>query len=220
MIQLARARVQAGGVSERRLARLAEISQPHLHNVLKGIRTLSPEATDRLMRALDVSIPEVIWSGGEIQASDIRAIPLLRDRIGPGYVASFETFRGYMPFPARLVATLVEPLAAWLATDLSLPAEFRAGDLVLLDQNTGERMASGLAGGRLVVENAGVRVRYVRRVRGTLEVAGNLTGPGHWRRISLRGRDVLDIVRARIVWIGRELETPFAGSPDPPRAGD
>ena len=220
MIQLARARVHAGEVSERRLAKRAEISQPHLHNVLKGIRTLSPEATDRLMRVLDVTMPEVIWSGSDIHAADVRAIPLLRDRVGPGYAPSFETFRGYMPFPARLVANLVEPLAAWLSADLALPAEFRAGDLVLLDQNTGERMAAGPASGRVVVESAGVRVRYVRRVHGTLEVAGNLTGAGHWRRISLRGRNLLDIVRARIVWIGRELETPLAGPFDPPRAGD
>lgn len=220
MLQLARVRVHAGEVSERGLARQAGISQPHLHNALKGIRTLSPEATGRLMLALDVSMPEVIWSGGEFQASEVRAVPLLRDRIGPGYAASFETFRGYMPFPARLVATVTQPIAAWLAADLALPSEFRAGDLVLLDQSPVERTAAGPAGGRVVIENAGVRVRYVRRVHGNLEVAGNLTGPGHWRRISLRGRNVLDIVRARIVWIGRELETPLAGPLDPPRAGD
>ncbi len=52
LIDVARERVRAGEFTERALARIAEVSQPHMHNVLKGIRALSPDSADRLMRAL------------------------------------------------------------------------------------------------------------------------------------------------------------------------
>ena len=94
--------MHAGEVSERGLARLSNISQPHLHNVLKGVRTLSPEAADRLMRAMDITIPQVLWSGGGVDATQISAVPLLRARIGPGSTASFDAFRGYVPLPLGL----------------------------------------------------------------------------------------------------------------------
>ena len=38
-----RTRIQNGELTERSLARLTGISQPHIHNVLKGAKILSPE---------------------------------------------------------------------------------------------------------------------------------------------------------------------------------
>jgi plasmid maintenance system antidote protein VapI len=46
------ARIAQGDVTERALARQAGISQPHLHNILKGVRGLTPDVADRLMLAL------------------------------------------------------------------------------------------------------------------------------------------------------------------------
>jgi hypothetical protein len=219
---LARERVRSGVVSERGLARHSDISQPHLHNVLKGIRTLSPLAADRLMRALGVTIPQVVWSEGGIDITNIRAVPILRNRIGPGGTASFDAFRGYMPFPAGQVANLVEPRAAYLAADLALPSQYRAGDLVLLDSNTALRAVPGASSCWIVAESSGLRVRYLRRAPGGLEAASDpgLFGARDWRTISLQGKNILEIVRARIVWIGREMETPLSGSPEPARTGD
>jgi hypothetical protein len=191
-----------------------------LHNVLKGIRALSPEAADRLMRAMDITIPQVLWSGGGVDATQIGAIPLLRARIGPGSTASFDAFRGYVPLPAGLINGLTGPLTAYLAADLALPPDFRTGDLVLLDQNSAMRRDPAARSGFIVAENAGLRVRYVRRARSGLEVASLPEFSGDWQTISLQGRDILDIVRARIVWIGREMETPLAGPPATPRQVD
>lgn len=221
LVELARERVNSGDVSERGLARRAAISQPHMHNVLKGIRTLSPDSADRLMRAMDVTVPQVVWSVGGDNISEIRPVPLLRQRIGPGSGDSMSVYRGYMPFPSGLVSG-IEPLAAYLAADLALPSDYRGGDLVLLDLNRAMRLTPAVSSCWIVAENAGLRVRYVRRTRGGLEVASrpNLSGPGDWQRISLQGRSIPDIVRARIVWIGREMETPYPGSSDPTRPGD
>jgi len=212
--------VHSGAVSERRLARLSTISQPHLHNVLKGIRTLSPGAADRLMRAMDVTVPQVLWSGGGIDATQVSAVPLLRARIGPGSAASFQAFRGYIPFAVGLTRGLADPVAAYLAADLALPHEYRQGDLVLLDLNRAMRSAPAATAGFIVADNTGLRVRYVRRVRSGLEVTSLPGCSGDWQTISLQGRDILDIVRARIVWIGREMETPLGGPPATPREVD
>ena len=212
--------MQSGEVSERRLAKLSSISQPHLHNVLKGIRIPSPEAADRLMRAMDITIPQILWSGAGVDATGIGAVPLLRARIGPGSTALFDVFRGYVPLPVGLTSSLTDPVMAYLAADLALPAEYRAGDLVLLDTNSALRREPAAHSGFIVAENAGLRVRYVRRVRSGLEVASQPEFSGDGQTISLQGKDILDIVRARIVWIGREMETPLAGPSATPRQVD
>ena len=49
-------RVQNGELTERRLAGLVGISQPHMHNILKGVRALSPEMADRILKTLEMSV--------------------------------------------------------------------------------------------------------------------------------------------------------------------
>jgi transcriptional regulator with XRE-family HTH domain len=44
-----RRRIHSGEITERSLARVTGISQPHLHNVLKGKRSLSFEKADRIL---------------------------------------------------------------------------------------------------------------------------------------------------------------------------
>jgi hypothetical protein len=174
------------------------------------------------MRALDVSVPQLLWLGPHIAASEIREVPLLRDRIGPGSEASFSAFRGYLPFSAPLVAGLDDPVAAHLSADLTLPSELRPGDLVLLDRNAARRILPEPGSCWVVADGAGLRVRYVRRNGGSLEMGGasNRADIRAWRTVSLHGRDILEIVRARIVWVGREMEAPNAGPPGPAGSGN
>lgn len=55
-----RLRVRNGERTERSLARLTGISQPHVHNVLKGIRALSPELADVVLTSLRLSALDLI----------------------------------------------------------------------------------------------------------------------------------------------------------------
>ena len=55
-----RAKVVSGEVTERGLARLTGISQPHLHNVLKGVRSLSIEMADQIMRRLRITVVDLM----------------------------------------------------------------------------------------------------------------------------------------------------------------
>jgi hypothetical protein len=53
-------RVQRGELTERGLARLTGISQPHLHNILKGVRVLSPQIGDVLLRHLHITVLDLL----------------------------------------------------------------------------------------------------------------------------------------------------------------
>ncbi len=52
--------VRNGDLTERGLARMIGISQPHMHHILKGVRTLSIENADRILRRLDLTVLDLI----------------------------------------------------------------------------------------------------------------------------------------------------------------
>ena len=56
LIQYLRKRIHSGEVTERSLARLTGISQPHLHNVLKGKRFLSIDKADQILSHLQLDL--------------------------------------------------------------------------------------------------------------------------------------------------------------------
>jgi hypothetical protein len=222
LIDFARERVRAGDVTERGLAKMCDISQPHMHNVLKNVRAFSNESADRLMRALDIQVTDLLWPIPEIDDVHVRAVPIVRNRIGPGSDAVFTSFRGQMPMPERLLKDLIEPVVARLAPDLVMPKALAAQDLALLDQNPASRSAPGGNGAWVVALGAGLQVRYLRTAGTCLYVANEATieDPERWQAIPLQGRNILDVVRARIVWIGREMETEPAEQADPAGQGD
>lgn len=53
-------RLQRGELTERGLARRTGISQPHLHNVLKGVRIMSPQIGDLLLRHLHITLVDLL----------------------------------------------------------------------------------------------------------------------------------------------------------------
>lgn len=55
-----RERVRNGGVTERGLARMAGVSQPHIHNVLKGKRFFSLQKADQVLLSLGLDIVDFV----------------------------------------------------------------------------------------------------------------------------------------------------------------
>ena len=55
-----RERVRSGQLTERGLARVTGISQPHIHNVLKGKRLLSAEMSDAILRNLRMDLLDLM----------------------------------------------------------------------------------------------------------------------------------------------------------------
>ena len=52
-------RVRSGEITERSLARITGVSQPHLHNVLKGKRLLSMSMADQILRQLHMDLRDL-----------------------------------------------------------------------------------------------------------------------------------------------------------------
>ena len=47
-------RTRGGEWTERGMARRLGVSQPHIHNVIKGIRKLSPDMADHILHVLQI----------------------------------------------------------------------------------------------------------------------------------------------------------------------
>ena len=59
LIAAVNARIQNGEYTERGLARILGVSQPQLHNVLKGARTLQWELADRLLKNFGLTLADL-----------------------------------------------------------------------------------------------------------------------------------------------------------------
>lgn len=217
LIAAAHVRIRNGQVTVRGLARMSGVSQPHLHNVLKNLRLLSTDSADRLMRALNLSTEDLMWEAAGGSAGGLKPVPVCRTRLGPGFETPLESSSGTMPFPAGLIARLQDPVAARLAPDIAMPSALKAGDVVLLDRNPIIRTHPGGAGIWLIDLYGSLCVRYVRKGGDGhyyVVTEQNLKDSSLWRRIPGPKQTILDVVRAKVVWFGREVQE------EPHRPGD
>jgi transcriptional regulator with XRE-family HTH domain len=86
-------RVQNGELTERGLARMIGISQPHMHHILKGARSLSVETADRILRRLGLSVLDLLEAEPHAQGSTLlkRSAPVGYSANSGGFpVDSFE----------------------------------------------------------------------------------------------------------------------------------
>lgn len=60
LVLLLSERVRSGELTERGLARLTRVSQPHIHNALKGRRLFSAEAADTILRELRLDVLDLV----------------------------------------------------------------------------------------------------------------------------------------------------------------
>lgn len=194
LLEHIRHRIRNGELTERALARRAGISQPHVHNLLKGIRTLTPDAGDQLMSKLGITVLDLI------EADELRRalflltkksqpaveVPVLHERLGPGLPwpeqrSPFE--RVGVPFTS--VVRITDPVVARLGEDADMSPHVGAGDLVLL--NTDVRRVECYDPDTLfVVEHSGNFVlRWVRQGRGRLYLldARSRDNPLRWRSV-------------------------------------
>jgi len=221
IVEIARHHVRTGRTTERRLAREAGLSQPHLHNLLKGIRRLSPESADQILEALNLRFSDIIWWLPGDPEPGTRVIPMVRDRIGPGSLANLSILRGYIGLPRTFADRLVNPLAVRLASDPGMPSPLRPNDTVVLDRNP-ELLVNPPDGSYWVVAEAGgLRVRYLKLSDAELMSGSEPEDGKHpvWKFLSA-GRPAAELVRGRIVWISRELEAPPPRPSGAPRDGD
>lgn len=70
-----RRRISNGEFTERGLARIAGISQPQIHNFLKGTRRLSPEFADRLMFRFRIGVLDLFEAGELLEHASAQESP-------------------------------------------------------------------------------------------------------------------------------------------------
>jgi len=203
-------------LTERGLARLTGISQPHVHNVLKGVRILSLRATDTILRRLDLSVADLLDPEEEAgrscstrsRSGSYPEVAVLEGWLGPGLplpkqASRFERY----PFPRPYLASLGNAVMARLAYDPRMTGLFRENDLVLLDQSPGKRRQPDRDSLYVVNRHGEGLVRRLRLERADLLLLKGVRydQTEHVEVFPLAGMHLLDVVKARVAWVGRSL---------------
>lgn len=71
LVATVNARIQNGEYTERGLAKILGASQPQLHNVLKGARTLQWDLADRLLKSMAITLAD-LFTDEELAAREHR----------------------------------------------------------------------------------------------------------------------------------------------------
>ena len=215
LLEHLRIRIRNGEITERSLARLTGISQPHIHNTLKGARILSLELADIILARLRLS-PLDLLSQDEIapylsQTSAYRPVRLQPVPVLTGLLGLHQPIprkgpqREVHTVPFHLTEAATEPLVASLAGDPEMEPLFADRDLVLLDQSEAARTMVQPEGYYVVRTAEGLCVRSLRRQDDTLFLISEKARDQEdtWPRLMLTGVDMLDIVMARVIWLNR-----------------
>ena len=210
-------RVRCGEVTERGLARQTGISQPHIHQVLKGAKALSFRSADRILRHLGITILD-LFESHELERPALpsteagtvfRGVPVLDGWLGPGHPFPRHVVRSATyPFPETEITGLESPVVGRLAHDPLMKGLFDAGSRILLDRS-GSKRTQVVNGGMYALNWRGQGLlRYVKREGTQLKLipAGGVHNSASWDSISLSDKNILDVVQAEAIWIGRRLE--------------
>lgn len=209
-----RQRVRRGEISERSLAGLVRCSQPHMHNVLKGSRMLTPALADHILRVLGIPLLSLLTQdelGGMSPPAAVEfvATPVLQGRLGAGgpFPQTGEQAGRYF-LPSRVWAAAVNPAIVQIdSRETALSPLVEPNDWVLLDRSPAQRRKPRFEHAyALSWKNRGYVVRC-RVVGGALVLVADNPDPGADipSQIPLASHDILEVVQGRIVWIARDL---------------
>ena len=212
-----RARVKRREISERRLAFNTGFSQPHIHNVLKGARQLTSEVADRVMARLGITIEELfevpelerVLPHKEFKDSPFQEVPMLKGRIAAGQPFPVEArFAGSRAFTAEFLERFSRPMLLKVgASEVSMLPSVQPNDLLLIDQDEQRRRKPVFTRIYALSLEEGGTIKHCELVEGELVIVPeNMQQRGFSvRTISMEDRNILDLVRGQVVWIGREL---------------
>lgn len=217
LLETLRGRVRNGEMTERRLAKLVGVSQPHMHNVLKGYRELSPKLADQILRELRLSIFDLVdrdslnryLSAEVVDTADRVYIPMLRGRIGPGFAwpTDVEAYGRFLA-PRSQVVGMTGAVAVLLGEDVRMHPTIAPGDIALLDQSRMARTKIDPNGLYVVKRGRTGAMCRLRKIGVDVYIASedSLERPAAWERIDQGIHHVLHVVRARAVLIAQDAE--------------
>jgi hypothetical protein len=216
LLESLRARIRNGELTERSLAKLVGVSQPHIHNVLKGARFLSSTLADQIIRRLHISIFDLIDRErlGRYLALEQPAVPeytyvpVLEGSLGPGQpwpwsVHVHERFA----VPTSQLASITGPVVVRLAEDVRMPGIVGTDGFALLDQSLHARCTiepNALYAVKLGNTGALRRLRTAGR-NVYLVTEDCLYNPAAWERINLEHQQIQHVVRAKATLLAKEI---------------
>jgi transcriptional regulator with XRE-family HTH domain len=210
LVSHVRARVRNGEISERGLARLTGVSQPHIHNVLKGTRRLSADMTDQILQRLRIDLADLLTAGDgalhgpePVHPGDCRTVALLDGWIGREHPYPQESGQDRYPFPAAEVERLESPVAARLAPDPLRAPIFGGAGVVLLDRAESVRLVPDEEGYFALDLSGAGTISLVRRAARLLYV--RVCYADAWRSVPLPDREALQVIQGRVSLVVRHL---------------
>jgi DNA-binding transcriptional regulator YdaS (Cro superfamily) len=216
LVEKIRRRVHNGELTERALARLIGISQPHMHNILKGTRSLSPEVADNILYHLRLSVLDLCdpreferYLRTTDSGTKFSYIPVLRGRIGP-HDSWPEEVEGNERFSvaSELTAHMAHPVVCRLGEDEAMHPLLVKTDLAMLDQSYEARTEISADGLYLIKRaHCGV-IRYAREVGGAVftYTHGSKDDQSHWKRLPAHYLGVAHYIRAAVTLVAPERE--------------
>jgi hypothetical protein len=216
LLAYVRNEVRNGELTERGFARHIGISQPHAHNVLKGVRSLSPDVFDLVLKYLHLSLLDLA-SIEEVEAQLQRRrtaerlpeIAFLSAPIGPARPWPDEVnWRKSFPAPFPSASIPAELIMAKLVADPAMAATLASFDIALLDTSEPRRCALSPQG-LYVIERGGEAVlRYIRSGARCyyLVTASDLDTPAAWEPLRLSAAQLSAALKARVIWLGIERD--------------
>ncbi|MGJ5816052.1 hypothetical protein [Paludibaculum fermentans] len=208
-------RLSNGEYTERSLSRHIGVSQPHMHNVLKGVRGFSTDFGDALLAGLDFSLLDLIQSkelGFELEqrghyGSQTRLVPVLRGRLGPDSpFPCWEDVIEWFPLPRASFEGSGRLVLVEVGEDAELAQAFGHVEFALLSRDEPDRIAlSGRHWYAIQWGGAGL-IRQLRKENQRLVILGQSTLTGHAgpSHVELHDTPQLRIVRAQVVWAGKD----------------
>jgi len=216
LLTYVRDRIHNGELTERGFARLIGISQPHAHNVLKGVRSLSPQIFDSILKTFNMSLLDLAPLA-EIEANLARRRPqaplpemgVLGTLIGPGMPWPSRTnWRDLYPLPFRAKLLPEGIVAVRWVPDPSMYSTLAGFDIAVLDRSPGARVEISPGALYAVERNNEAVFRYIRPgAHGCYLISDTSRDiPALWERVNISKGELPQLLKARVLWLGRERD--------------
>ncbi len=206
------------------------ISQPHVHNVLKGERNLSIGISDSILNIFHISILDL--ASLEDLDTNLKSrkalepvfevpvpvfevpipvfeVPILDRPIGPGIpwpaqIDQAKRFRTPVPAGAGLPGLVM----ARLAPDPEMRETLAGYDIAILDTSERQRARPSPEGLYAVDRNGEVVLRYLRPGSRCYYLVTDVTleNPAQWEYLRISRSELSGFIKARVLWLGREKD--------------
>lgn len=208
IITYLRQRIYNGELTERGLAKLVGVSQPHINAAIQGKKALSKEVCDRILICLHISLLDLIGRDRMVQHLRGQIKPdcgtswfrTLEGKIGPGQpwpsvTSGFSRF----VFPEQQAREMHHPVAAQISYDSEMKNLLAPNSWVLLDQTLRSRSHTSPDSLYLIQLNQVPLLRHVRVLADKAFIISHkyVNIPAGWTQIPLPTCGLPALIRAQ-----------------------